>query len=187
MRYFISLVVALFSSMVHSTEKLQAYTDIPQGWRTEIISFPLSFAPEISINGIEELVFSPGMYKKGEQDFFSYAFVWIDNDNSIKPEFRSELIKQYLIAYYEGLHKAVAETEHAEVVVSLSEFGEAEMSGEINWIEPFVTKSDQLINFKVNFVKCNDEKASRWYFIASPQVNKHPIWKSLESLKKTKC
>lgn len=41
---------------------------IPEGWRTETIPFPLEFAPELSYEGYEELRFSPGMFKAGDED-----------------------------------------------------------------------------------------------------------------------
>jgi hypothetical protein len=48
----------------------------PEGWRTETLHFPLEFAPQLPYQGLEELRFSPGMFKPGREDFWTYAFVF---------------------------------------------------------------------------------------------------------------
>jgi len=35
---------------------------VPQGWRSEVIRFPLDFAPSLAHRGYEDLRFPPGMF-----------------------------------------------------------------------------------------------------------------------------
>jgi len=51
------------------------------GWGKETIPFPLKFAPEIKLEGVEELRFSPGMFSEDSEEYWSYFFVWwLDSD-----------------------------------------------------------------------------------------------------------
>ena len=45
-------------------------------WKGERIELPPTFAPKMKMEGIEEIRFAPGMFKPGEEDFFSYVFVF---------------------------------------------------------------------------------------------------------------
>src|SRR5262249_653024 len=36
---------------------------LPEGWRSETIPFPLDFARDLPLEGVEELRFAPGMFK----------------------------------------------------------------------------------------------------------------------------
>ena len=39
----------------------------PEGWRHERLAFPLDFAPDIELEGYEELRFAPGMFDPGSR------------------------------------------------------------------------------------------------------------------------
>src|SRR5688572_11575898 len=67
---------ALAESKNPVSELESAWPALP-GWRSETIPFPLDFAPGLKHQGVEEIRFSPGFSKPGDQQFFSYAFIWL--------------------------------------------------------------------------------------------------------------
>ena len=84
------------------------YDGTPDKWRFEPIPFPLDFAPELHYQGLEELLFMPGMFKPEQKDFFSYAFVWaVEGEQPLT----LQQIKKDLWFYYAGLYKAVAKAD----------------------------------------------------------------------------
>ena len=182
----LALLIAVQTGFAQES-KLSTYHSTPKGWKTEIIPFPLEYAPEITYSGKEELVFMPGMYKSESEDFFSFAFSWeIDSPTE---QLNISQIKNDLIAYYVGLNKAVAKEDSAVVDVNLipERDGKWQYSGSIHWQEPFVTKKLQVLNFKALSKYCSNLKKQRWYFIASPQNKEHIIWQKLSAIEFTTC
>ena len=56
------LVIILFSisSMLTYCQEKESILSAPDKWQSEIIPFPLGFAPAINFIGFEDLRFSPG-------------------------------------------------------------------------------------------------------------------------------
>ena len=48
----------------------------PGDWRTEIVTFRLSFAPELDYEGHGDVRFAPGMFDPETDEFWTYSFVW---------------------------------------------------------------------------------------------------------------
>ncbi len=76
----------------------------PPGWRTEVIPFPLDFAPTIAHRGEEELRFPPGFFDPASGDYWSYAFVWRTEDPA---QLDAAALGAELTAYFRGLVAAV--------------------------------------------------------------------------------
>lgn len=71
----------------------------PEGWRKESFTFPLAFAPSIPYEGKENVRFTPSWTRFGEENGFSYVFLW---DLKAKPVTPDD-IEEYLEAYFNGL------------------------------------------------------------------------------------
>ncbi len=81
---------------------------LPEGWRTEVIPFPLAFAPTLALAGVEELRFPPGFLEPGAPGFWSYAFAWrLDRPARLSAPGLAEA----LVTYFRGLTVAVDEAE----------------------------------------------------------------------------
>jgi hypothetical protein len=76
----------------------------PPGWRTEVIPFPLDFAPAIAHRGREELRFPPGFFDPASGDYWSYTFVWRTEDPA---QLDATALGAELTAYFRGLIAAV--------------------------------------------------------------------------------
>ncbi len=81
---------------------------LPEGWRTEVIPFPLAFAPTLALAGVEELRFPPGFSEPGAPGYWSYAFAWrLDRPARLSAPGLAEA----LVTYFRGLTVAVDEAE----------------------------------------------------------------------------
>lgn len=79
---------------------------VPAGWKSEVIPFPLEFAPEITHQGAEELRFPKGFFKADSPEYFSYTFVWRTKDAAALD---AAGLSSELTTYFRGLMKAVDE------------------------------------------------------------------------------
>jgi hypothetical protein len=79
---------------------------VPTGWRTEVIKFPLDFAPSIAHRGQEVLRFPPGFLDPTAGAYWSYAFVWRTEDAA---QLDATALGGELTAYFRGLIDAVDE------------------------------------------------------------------------------
>ena len=77
---------------------------VPGGWRSEVIPFPLDFAPAVAHRGVEDLRFPPGMFDPSSPDYWSYAFTWHTDDPA---ELDAAALGRELTAYFVGLIAAV--------------------------------------------------------------------------------
>jgi hypothetical protein len=73
---------------------------IPENWAVERFLFPISFAPEISYNGVEDIRFSPGWSNSKSDEYWTYAFLWYLDGS---PKTDAQKIEGNLKAYYTGL------------------------------------------------------------------------------------
>ena len=77
---------------------------LPTGWRSEVIPFPLDFAPTLAHRGFEELRFPPGFFDPASREYWSYAFVWRTDDAAMLD---ARALAAELTAYFRGLIAAV--------------------------------------------------------------------------------
>ena len=49
----------------------------PKAWRSETIKLPPAFAPDMTLTGVEEIRFAPGMFQADSDSFFSYFLVFV--------------------------------------------------------------------------------------------------------------
>jgi hypothetical protein len=78
--------------------------EVPAGWKSETIPFPLAFAPGLAHTGVEELRFPPGFFVPESPEYWSYAFVWRTTDEAM---LHGVEMGEELTAYFRGLLAAV--------------------------------------------------------------------------------
>jgi hypothetical protein len=86
------------------TAKPAATWQVPAGFRSEAIPFPLEFASSLPHTGVEELRFAPGFFDATAPGYWSYAFAWRTEDPA---ELDAAAIGSELTAYFRGLISAV--------------------------------------------------------------------------------
>jgi len=202
---FAVLIFANVASAPHSfaadegKETLTFHTD----WKGERIELPPRFAPAMTLKGIEEIRFAPGMFDAKSDAFFTYAFVFsVPKEQELTPE----LIQKELLAYYRGLAEAVSKgkgrpvdggkftfamlpakdaTTTPEKIPSSTKV--VQYTGELNWIEPFATAQPQVLHFEIQ--AWADPATGRNYLFvcASPKVPSETdaTWKELRQIRRT--
>ncbi|MCH9651981.1 MAG: hypothetical protein K0U98_27375 [Deltaproteobacteria bacterium] len=170
--------------------ELPFFLPTPEGWRTETIPMPLSFAPEIELAGLEELRFSPGMFKEGAEDFWTYAFIWwVPEDSKIQ----EEMLETSLTAYFEGLAKAVGEAkgidfEGVEFRSKVRRMGAdadrpPRFSAEMQAFDAFTTLRPISLYSRIELLQCPSHKKMAAFFAVSPQAPGHRVWLRLEEIR----
>lgn len=113
---------------------------VPDGWKHELIPFPLAFAPTLTYKGDEELRFAPGFFKPDQPGYWTYAFVWRLEGY---PPFEAEKIGVDLTLYFRGLVDAMdekKEIEDRESIVARAAPDRAHLALTAHVIDPFTTK-----------------------------------------------
>ena len=98
------LALAACAAPAKPTKPASATWTVPPGWRTEVIPFPLDFAPTLAHRGVEELRFPPGFMDPASPARWSYVFAWrLDDAAALTPD----ALAGELTAYFDGLVHAV--------------------------------------------------------------------------------
>ncbi|HEY2029781.1 MAG TPA: hypothetical protein VGH20_11295 [Myxococcales bacterium] len=147
---------------------------VPDGWRTETIPFPLDFAPALKHRGFEELRFSPGMFKPGAPDFWSYAFVWWLEDERAPNNLASDLT-----TYFRGLCREVAKGKF-DLDLSRIKTRLDGAAGRIDSYDCFKTGKPIVLELHVISKRCGNDTALA--IALSPADRSAPIWTSLNDL-----
>jgi hypothetical protein len=163
----------------------------PSTWEFERFTLPPSFSSNFPYKGVEELRFSPGMFKKDAPDYFSYAFVaQLDNTSSIT---ESEL-KNYLLTYFKGLCASTAKQRNlsiddSQINVSIEKKIDAPANTVIynsvlNVFGVFADGAPVTLNAEIKVL--NDLKAKKTYLvlITSPKEKTDSIWQQLYAIQK---
>jgi len=160
---------------------------VPEGWRTEVIPFPLGFAPELSYTGLEDIRFAPGMFKAEAEDHFSYTFLWwINNDAKLT----LQVLERDMHLYFKGLIDVVAKEKKMDInaVSHKASFkagpkgGAYDFVGTVATLDPFATEKPITLNVKIKSTRCKGEDKLAVLFELSPQAYTAPIWPQLQKV-----
>src|SRR5262245_59213287 len=184
-------------SAVGQSEKEPPYqVPAPQGWAKETITLPPAFAPDMKWKGKEELRFAPDWRKADADTFFSYGLLfWLPDDQKVD----AKTMEQELLAYYQGLAKAVLKAKKQEVDVGAFTLtvkeapakpgtrpgGEpaAGYVGELKWTEPFTTGKPQTLRLEIHAWRVEKHKYHCVFICASPQPEAAAVWKTLREIR----
>jgi len=170
--------------------------DAPEGWKKERIVLPPTFAPDVKLKGLEEIRFTPGMFQPQSDSFFSYVFVFqLEN----KPELTLEVTERELLAYYRGLATAVLKGRNASAdtttfTLKLTATGASveapkppqnlkQYTGDLKWVEPFVTGQSQTLHLEVETWQGEDSKHNYMFVCASPKPKTATIWQQMREIR----
>ena len=163
---------------------------VPDGWRKETIFFPLGFAKELPFSGVEEIRFAPGMFKPGEEGFWSYAFVWwLDG----RPSLGAGELEGALKRYFAGLITDVAKEKGYPIDPSRfaasvhavpqppAKLGHAvsAFAGTVDSYDAFATGEPIVLNVEVWVWDCGNAGKRVAMVLASPKPESERIWGAL--------
>ena len=187
----LAVLPVLYSAPASSQEPPEAafYLPAPEGWRTELLLFPLEFAPELFDRGMEDLRFAPGMFEEAAEDFWTYSFVWWF---PAAAEIEPEQIERDLIVYFRGLAEAVAKDKNLDVDRNIfdsrlevvgSNVSEFDFEGTADAFDAFTTGQSVHLNIRVKVVLCALQGHYAIVFELSPQPTSHEVWQTLGQIR----
>ncbi len=152
----------------------------PETWNSELISFPLGFAPEIQLEGFEDIRFAPGWADKNSEQFWTYHFTWVLE----KPvELYEAYLESTLTLYFDSLAKTVAakmsDTSVAEKPAKpICQFQETTIgfTGAAKIFDAFHTMNMVTLNIKVRERNCTASGKQLISFELSPKPFDHQVW-----------
>lgn len=161
----------------------------PEGWHAEMSRLPPAFAPDLPHDGFEASRFAPGMFEPGAEDFWSYAFVWWLEPESV---FTAESLSGELADYFRGLAAMILE---ARAVSPLEPSFRAELAeldppsdsrrfeGVVETLDASVTLEQMTLNAEIEIFDCADQGRIAAFFKLSPQPRGHAVWSALQSVR----
>jgi len=164
-------------------------------WAGERIKLPPGFAPKLGLQGIEEILFAPGMFKADAKNFFTYVFLFA---LAPKPELTAEVLRKELLVYYVGLSKArmgnpkldtskftvKLEPKKENGVTPKDSVSVKSYQAQVYWLEPFATKKMQTLYFELQTWKYKGSPYNYLFVSASPQKPGAAIWETLRGIRK---
>lgn len=180
---FLTPLINLFAQEENDVKLL----DAPGNWRSELIQLPLRFAPELDLEGIEDVRFAKGWSEPQSEEFFTYAFLWyLDNDPSIS----KEVLENSMKVYFDGLMSLIAKGKGIEEIPKTNasfkqikpEGHTNNYTGSIEFFEAFFTQKVHTLNVKVSSSYCEDEEKHLVFFRFSPKDFEHNVWGKLNEI-----
>jgi len=182
------LVLALSLGMSLRAQDLQdkAILIADESYGKEIILLPVEWAPNMTIEGFEELRFSPGWNDTESPEFWSYVLSW---DVKASDPLTSNELEINLEQYFDGLMKPNHwAKEFAEPAVKLMHAGTTPDSynytGKMRYFDGFHTGKVITTNIMAVQFFCMKTQRTIVVFRISPQSYDHPVWDRLKAIKK---
>jgi hypothetical protein len=163
---------------------------IPEGWSTEIMAFPIGFAPKIPFTGEAHLRYAPAWDKPGSDDLWTYAFIWWINDDAVISQ---PAIESYLWEYYNGvvsnnvISRQIDPTRMVPILVSCKEQkptpgDKMTFAGTVKMLD-YLSIKPITLNLTIHAIACAKEKKTGVLILVSPQPATHALWKTLKTLR----
>ncbi len=179
------LIVSL-STAAQEKKAAISYLTAPGDWRKELLTLPLSFAPELDYTGLEDVRFSKGWGDKNSDEFWTYKFAWYLD---IDPKLGTEKIENELKFYFDGLMNAVGqgrkipkEKIKPTLAIFVKDSPNHSFKGKVHLFDVFFTKDIIKLNVIVKPAYCEVTKKHIVYFEFSPQSFDHALWKTMEQI-----
>lgn len=165
------------------------HLSIPKDWGIERFLIPISFAPQISYKGVEDIRFTPGWGNVKTDDYWTYAFLWYLDD---APKTDARIIADNLKAYYTGLININRENYKVPIeklIPVVTSFKEARtdngdlktFTGTIKMLD-YMQQQPITLNCTAHLKTCPEENKTILFYEISPQPPAHKIWQSLNQL-----
>jgi len=162
---------------------------MPTGWNFERFLIPISFAPEISYKGVEDIRFTPGWANAKSEEYWTYAFLWYLDS---APKTDVKIIAKNLTAYYTGLIKSntananVSSEKLIPVTASFKKIqtdkGDLETyTGTIEMLD-YMQKKPITLNCRVHLKSCKEQDKFVLFYELSPKPFTHSNWTNLNQL-----
>jgi len=155
---------------------------IKDSWRSERLTFPISFAPSLDYDGIEEVRFAAGWQDKNSPEFWTYTFLWYLDTN---PELTKRKLRYDLAAYFDGLMNLVSDgkSKNFPSEVTVKRIGNSAFyEGEARIYDAFFTKDMITLHVSIEEQYCKLDDKYTVLFRFSPKETDDAIWTTLNAI-----
>jgi hypothetical protein len=188
----LALILFTISSVLAFGQEKETVLSAPENWKSEIIPFPIGFAPDIDFVGIEDLRFTPGWADSTSQEFWTYMFVWYIEKDSPMTESK---LTAYFNGYYDGLmgvdSKNQADATNSNQLDKTNcQFVKTNegFTGKMSVYDRFFTKDYMTLNIKVKESFCPKTNKQIIRCDISPKAFDHQVWGIFDDVElKVKC
>ncbi|MAZ72996.1 MAG: hypothetical protein CMC70_07590 [Flavobacteriaceae bacterium] len=152
-------------------------------WNSEFFEFPINFAREIPLQGIEEAVFPPGWGKTERPEFWSYLFLWKVKTTAPLTE---EALEMYLQYYFDGLldiNNRKNGTTILPTTALLKNTSPTNFIGAIHLFEGRYTQKMLYLHTLISQKYCENTQEAILVFKFSPKGLNDPIWQKFDHIK----
>lgn len=155
----------------------------PDDWPTEVIPFPIGFAPSIDLVGYEDLRFAPNWRDSTSANFWTYTFAWYVDPTA---PVTAERLTHYFEAYYDGLMHIDAENPDSPAKTKCELIStESGFAGKIHVYDHFATKRRMTLHVQIRESFCADPEKQLILFEASSKPFGHPTWDLFDQVEVT--
>lgn len=183
-RSVLLLILFTIISISSFAQEYESVLSAPDDWKSEIIPFPLGFAPSIDFIGFEDLRFLPNWTDSTSQEFWTYTFVWYIEKDS--PMTESKLTESFN-AYYNGL-MGVDNNDQLDKTLCLFVKTDDGFNGEMRVYDRFFTKDYMTLNIIVRETFCPKMNKQIIFCDISPKAFDHEVWNMFDDVKlKVEC
>jgi hypothetical protein len=197
MKYFFPLLFLLLSLRAlgqnplieFDAEKWEPpyHLSFPKDWGIERFLIPISFAPQIPYNGVEDIRFAPGWAKIDSNDYWTYAFLWYLDGNQ---KTNAKIVKDNLTAYYTGLVEAMRGEIPADKLVPVkttikkikTQKGDVKTFRGSIFMLDYMAKKPIRLNCLVHLKYCSEQDKTFIFFKISPKSYDDKVWQNLHQL-----
>jgi pimeloyl-ACP methyl ester carboxylesterase len=180
-------------------EKLNFYPDhikkpysykAPENWSSEVILFPIDFAPALAYKGFEDLRFAPGWGDEKSNERWAYTLLWWLDDNYT---FDEKILQQNLESYFTGLTRRRAVADKLNMQTFTNAKAQVKKTGTdnndistytatVNIFDAQVTKKPNVLYIKIHIKNCLDKSNTILLFEVSALPSDKPVWQQLDKL-----
>lgn len=174
---FFILLLQLHTGLAQKKKDLSIFKN-SKNWKTEVITFPIEWAPKLTLKGFEELLFTPEWPNPKSDEFWSMVIGWQVNSTS---PLSLKVIKHNFKSYFDGLMKPNhwATTFPDPKVHLKSQNNAVNFIGEMTFFDGFHTGKVITVYIQGTQKFDQERKTSLIVFRLSPKGFKHRIWKRL--------
>ncbi|HUS01983.1 MAG TPA: hypothetical protein VMY77_09665 [Chitinophagaceae bacterium] len=194
--FFAFTCISLISCNQNSNTKTNksnqgtSYTlPFPQGWKTELFSLPVKFAPAIAYKGVEDIRFAPGWEKATSNEYWTYCFLWCLEDSI---HIDAKIIEKNLEAYYTGLigsnvqqnkisSNSIIQTETSFDKAATANGDLETFTGTIRMLD-YMKQEPITLNCMVHLTSCPQQSNTYLFHEISPKPFTDSVWKSLHQI-----
>ena len=174
------LILILFSlsSVITFGQEKESVLSAPNNWISEILPFPLGFAPTIDFVGFEDLRFAPGWKDSTSQEFWAYTFVWYIEKG---PAMTESKLTESFNSYYDGL-MGVDLNDQLDKTLCLFVKTNEGFVGKMRVYDKFFSKDYMTLNIKVKESFCPKTNKQIIFCDISPKALDHEVWEIFDDV-----